>query len=536
MSALSVKKSLIGSSILVGVLLLSGNLLVWRGNQSLNAAAAEAARVEHGMLAFKDARFHVVQIQQFLTDASAVGVADFTEAGKEKTAALGELSNLEQLLPEKRDEIGQLRAGIDRLYTTGERMVHAYIDQGREAGNALMKGENGFDGATEGLTRQLDALAIQLHQASEISEQAQRDTRGTMTWTSAGVAGMALVVMLLANFFLYRVLMRLLGGEPAYAGQVARHIAGGDLTRSVDVPSGDSASLLANIAAMQEGLRETVQRIRDGSQAVLNAAQRLNTESDRVVDSSRRQSDAAAAMSASVEEMTTSIAQVADFSHNVSARAGTSGDVATQGGREVQAVAEDISRVAESVNQASQVIGALGEESRRITAIVDTIRDIADQTNLLALNAAIEAARAGEQGRGFAVVADEVRKLAERTTQSTQEISAMVEAIGQQSGEAVKRMEQSLAQVAQGVTQAEKARSAMEEVSKGSGKVVGEIGEINNALQEQRAASADISRHVEGIAAMAERNGQSVAQIAADVRHLEELSEHLESLMSRFRA
>jgi methyl-accepting chemotaxis protein len=89
----------------------------------------------------------------------------------------------------------------------------------------------------------------------------------------------------------------------------------------------------------------------------------------------------------------------------------------------VHAVTEEIGRVAASVNLASKVIGALGEESRRITAIVDTIREIAEQTNLLALNAAIEAARAGEQGRGFAVVADEVRKLAERTANSTQEIS-----------------------------------------------------------------------------------------------------------------
>ena len=520
MSALSVKKSLIGSSILVGVLLLSGNLLVWRGNQSLNAAALEAARVEHGMLAFKDARFHVVQIQQFLTDASAVGVADFTEAGKEKTAALGELSNLEQLLPEKRDDIGQLRAGIDRLYTTGERMVHAYIDQGREAGNALMKGENGFDGATEGLTRQLDALAIDLHRQSEVSEQAQHDTRGAMTWTSAGVAGMALVVMLLANFFLYRVLMRLLGGEPAYAGQVARHIAGGDLTRSVEVPSGDSASLLANIAAMQEGLRETVQRIRDGSQAVLNAAQRLNTESDRVVDSSRRQSDAAAAMSASVEEMTTSIAQVADFSHNVSSRAGTSGDVAAQGGREVQAVAEDISRVAESVNQASQVIGALGEESRRITAIVDTIRDIAEQTNLLALNAAIEAARAGEQGRGFAVVADEVRMLAERTSKATREIAQTIGAMRQDTQEVVAAIGASAETANQGAEEARAAALLLDDIHHQVGETRDRIGAIAEATRQQALASQDATAHLNHIAG-------NIADNHATARQTLELAERL---------
>ena len=64
-----------------------------------------------------------------------------------------------------------------------------------------------------------------------------------------------------------------------------------------------------------------------------------------------------------------------------------------------------------------------------LTEANSVISSIAEQTNLLAMNAAIEAAHAGEAGKGFAVVATEVGALASQSSDATETIRRLVEAI-----------------------------------------------------------------------------------------------------------
>lgn len=480
-------------------------------------------------------RYHVAQVQQFATDASAVGDAEsLKEAAKHFSLANQQLDVIASTLPEQASLVATIRANLGKFHDTGIRMANTYIQQGQAAGNTVMKeAGSGFDDQGKALTGSFDSLFSHLEKKSaDLKHELAETGKSGRVWMISTHVAMLVVVMTLLIVGGRRI-MHMLGGEPAYAAEAARRIASGDLATPIQCdPKLDS--MLAAMAKMRDGLQDTVRTIRGSADAVLQSSHRLNQEAARVVDSSRAQSDAATSMSASTEEMTASITQMADFSHSVSLHAREAGAVAQQSGDEVHAVTKEIGLVADSVNQASQVISALGDESKQITAIVDTIRDIADQTNLLALNAAIEAARAGEQGRGFAVVADEVRKLAERTTKSTQEISGMVEAINKRAAEAVRRMQDSLTLVAQGVDQAEHAYRAMTQVGENSEKVVVEINEINSTLQEQRKASSQIAQHVEQIAQMAERNVASISEIAGHVGNLEALANNLERQMQHF--
>lgn len=100
--------------------------------------------------------------------------------------------------------------------------------------------------------------------------------------------------------------------------------------------------------------------------------------------------------------------------------------------RAVQNLEDRSKRIQIHADDSASSATTLEQATTSIRGLVDNIRQISDQTNLLALNAAIEAARAGEAGRGFAVVAGEVRHLAQRAGDASGKISALVEAIIEQ--------------------------------------------------------------------------------------------------------
>lgn len=318
--------------------------------------------------------------------------------------------------------------------------------------------------------------------------------------------------------------------------QGARRLADGDLTVDFDNHGADELhaagkdfnDMAASFRSLLGGVQGDVRRINEASEHVASSSQQISA-------SSSAQSDSASSMAAAVEETTVGIDHIAKNASDAQEYSRRSDEVAAEGGRIVHAVVDEIQAIAHTVNQSAAAVEALGQQSGKISAIVDTIKEIADQTNLLALNAAIEAARAGESGRGFAVVADEVRKLAERTAKSTQEISGMIGAIQSGTATAVSSMQEGVERVAVGVRQAELAGDAISQVQAQSRQVLEAVSEISIALREQTAASTEIAQSVERIAQMAEENNVAVGGNAQTAETLRNLAHALTSAIARFK-
>ena len=336
-----------------------------------------------------------------------------------------------------------------------------------------------------------------------------------------GVLVFSAALILLAYRQISRKIYQQIGGEPAYAVEIANCIAKGDLSMTIQIDDKSQASLLFAIKTMQQSLSDLVKSVQYEGQEVNNASHVISQLALSAVSGADSQNDAASSVAAAVEELSTSISHISEHANQAAHISNEAEALSIRGSETIATTGTEMSQLSAVVSQAAEVIQHLGEKSQQITTIVQVIREIADQTNLLALNAAIEAARAGEQGRGFAVVADEVRKLAERTSESTQQITGMIKAVQDGVKESITQMQGAEASVKRGVHLAYEAQSAVQTIKNGSVQVYQLIADISHALGEQNTASQDIARNIEHITSIIADSRESSASNNKAAENLE---------------
>ncbi|WP_042351436.1 methyl-accepting chemotaxis protein [Bacillus massiliigorillae] len=247
-------------------------------------------------------------------------------------------------------------------------------------------------------------------------------------------------------------------------------------------------------------------------------------------------------MSHDIENLTGNAAVIVDKSVQTANR--------TKSGKEiVSKVITQMSTIEQSVTASSELVGSLGERSKEISQIVDTISSIAEQTNLLALNAAIEAARAGDNGKGFAVVAEEVRRLAEQSHREAKQISELVERIQNDTANVIVSMSEEKKEVSVGTnvvqeaqvifgeidemiseisTMTEKIQELSDRISGGSRKIEKEILEINKDSQATAGETQTVS-------AATEEQAASMEEMSSASQVLANLAQELNTAVSKYK-
>ncbi|OYU43580.1 MAG: methyl-accepting chemotaxis protein [Burkholderiales bacterium PBB4] len=318
---------------------------------------------------------------------------------------------------------------------------------------------------------------------------------------------LALGAAITAGVLITRSLTNALGSEPAELCDVVGKVADGDLSSRLVLRAGDTTSVMAAVARMQESLTRVVSSVRQGSEGVSTASAEIASGNNDLSARTEQQASALEETAASMEELASTVKQNADNARQASQLAVSASVVAVKGGDVVGHVVETMK--------------GINESSRRIADIISVIDGIAFQTNILALNAAVEAARAGEQGRGFAVVASEVRSLAGRSAEAAREIKSLI-------GASVERVEQGSILVDQaGVT--------MTEVVSSIKRVTDIMGEISAASSEQASGVEQIGEAVQQMDQVTQQNAALVEQMAAAASSLKSQAGELVETVSLFK-
>ena len=291
------------------------------------------------------------------------------------------------------------------------------------------------------------------------------------------------------------------------AVDVARTVAGGDLTSTIEIKSTDeTGQLLRALKDMNDGLVNIVGQVRAGTDTIAAASQIASGNQD-LSSRTEQQASSLEETASSMEELTSTVKQNTDNARRANRLAMEAADVAVKGGA--------------VVTQVLETMGSINDSSRKIVDIIGVIDGIAFQTNILALNAAVEAARAGEQGRGFAVVAGEVRNLAQRSAAAAKEIKTLI-------GDSVEK-------VALGNRLADQAGSTMQAVVQSIASVTTIMGEITAATNEQAGGIEQINQAIAQMDDVTQQNAALVEQAAAASLSLQGQAGSLASVVDVFK-
>ena len=235
-----------------------------------------------------------------------------------------------------------------------------------------------------------------------------------------------------------------------------------------------------NVKSLVEMLATAANEMQTTAQSLAAAAEQTNQQSSTVAAAS--------------EELAASVAEIS---------------------RQLSEATNVVNSAVTETKRSDTMVGSLVTNAEKVGEVTEIIAEIAGQTNLLALNATIEAARAGEAGKGFAVVASEVKSLAKQTSVATGDIGEQIKAIQE--------------------TSFNTARSIQE-----IARIVTKVSEVNmtisGAVEEQSAATKEVSANIVGVRQAAQETGNAAHSVLVGAEDLSVQSRQLRDQVDRFLA
>mgnify|MGYP000389162683 FL=1 len=354
------------------------------------------------------------------------------------------------------------------------------------------------------------------------------DKGQTSTW-------ILLLIISIVSFIISFLTVRSMSLPLVGINKALSHIAKGDLSRQLNVESEDEYGVLSkNVNLVVEHLRSLVGEISSNCHLLNNAAELSSSEVAEIVSSLEQQQVTVAEVTNITTQLNVSADNVLQQAQSAEAQMT---DALTQSD-DLKTIAsntnQQISGLSNGLDNTSNLINELQQESTNIGGILETIQSIADQTNLLALNAAIEAARAGESGRGFAVVADEVRMLASRTQESTAEINVMITSLQSKTQQAVLEVNEGKAEAENCQEHTVKLLETLTLITQAIEKMHSMSLDIARSANEQNNLSGDINNSINDVVQLSQYSNDKSLSTLSHSKEVASLAQKLDKSVDQF--
>ncbi|MBU2700399.1 methyl-accepting chemotaxis protein [Sporomusaceae bacterium BoRhaA] len=565
----------LGLGFIMMLLLVLGFNFYFAAQQNTTSITAIEEANARALLASKAENLYtgaVLEIRRFIADGNDSNRQGFIE----RMNTVVELENqiLAKASPEKKASIEKLISDTNTYYAgVRERLIPALADghAAKKSGDTAREAQDQL--ISSATTRELTPFAQELQKAlSTIVEDNSKIVKDQVTQSkenasnartvSITLTGIIFLIGITLSLSLTKMIIKPVKATTTFLDRMAEGDYETVINKALLSRKDEFGEMGQSLASMRSSMRDLIGQMLRQSELLAASSEEMTASADQsaqaanqvaisitdVAKGAKQQLSVANDTAVVVQQMSAKIQQVAANANELATQSAQVAEIANQGNKSMDKAIKKMNYIEENVTASAALVAKLGERSKEIGQILDTITGIAGQTNLLALNAAIEAARAGEQGRGFAVVAEEVRKLAEQSQDSAEQIATLIGEIQSDTDKAVVAMRDGTLEVKLGTEVVNESGQTLLEISMLITQVSGQVKEISSAIDQLAIGthqfvgsvkqidelSEKAAEEAQTVSAATEEQSASMEEIASSSQALAQLAVNLRDTASKF--